>query len=512
MKHHRGFSLLETLLYIGIFAIVGGALFGILTNVVRISTKEVSGDEVSSQLNFAMSTINRLVRESSNIETATTTATTTLKLRMSDPATDPTCITLSGGKLKLAQGPDAFQKQNCTATMTDITTDRVVVDSALFKKLEFPGGHDQVTVDLQFSNLATGASKISRALRSGISRASAATFDSDLLPNADAQYEVGFAAPSTKRWKNISISNLLNLGVASSDPAGIDGSVYYNSTSKTFRGRSNGSWNDLNSSLWLATSTNMYSNVTGNVGIGTATPSFPLSFGASLGSKMGLYDMGSGAGYGMGIQPSLLQIFAHGATDRVGIGYGNSAAFTETLSVKGSNVGIGVIAPKYTLDVNGVASFGGGSGNLDPTGAISLAPLQNTGKSLIGWNRTAGGGEMDFINNKGGGTAGGFKFYDYSNAGTLTEVLGIPATGGIRFPDGTTQTTAGGMNWANPTTYSISWLGTKTINTPATYKVCMLNYFANGGGVNSCEVTRNADSTWYIAGVGAFHCSMMCFN
>ena len=273
MKRTRGFSLLETLLYLGIFAIIGGSLFGILTNVVRISTQEISGDEVSSQLQFAMETVSRLVRESSAIETATTT-TGTLKLRMNDPALDPTCVFVQNGVLKLSQGPDEFQKQNCASASTDLTTSKVIVDTAFFKRVEFPGGHDQVAVDLQFSNTATGPSKISRALRSGISRVSAATFDSDLLPNADNSYEVGFSG--TKRWKNISLSNLLNLGVISSDPSGIDGSIYYNSTSKSFRGKANGTWGDLGSSLWLATSTNMYSNVAGNVGIGTTNPGAKL--------------------------------------------------------------------------------------------------------------------------------------------------------------------------------------------------------------------------------------------
>jgi hypothetical protein len=91
----------------------------------------------------------------------------------------------------------------------------------------------------------------------------------------------------------------------------------------------------------------------GNVGIGTTTPSFPLSFGTALGNKIAIYDAGSGTGYGFGIQSGLLQIFANAVGDRVGIGYGNSTSFTETLSIKGANVGIGTTAPAVALDVVG---------------------------------------------------------------------------------------------------------------------------------------------------------------
>lgn len=83
----------------------------------------------------------------------------------------------------------------------------------------------------------------------------------------------------------------------------------------------------------------------GNLGIGITSPTFPLSFGTGIGNKLALYETGTGTGYGLGIQASLLQIFANTSTDRVGIGYGNSASFTETLTVKGGNVGIGTMNP-----------------------------------------------------------------------------------------------------------------------------------------------------------------------
>ena len=48
----------------------------------------------------------------------------------------------------------------------------------------------------------------------------------------------------------------------------------------------------------------------------------------------------------------------------------------------------------------------------------------------IGWNASSGGGEMDFICNKDGGSPGGFNFYDW-NGSTLTRLLKIDASGNM---------------------------------------------------------------------------------
>ncbi|MBI5401317.1 hypothetical protein HZB05_00620, partial [Candidatus Wolfebacteria bacterium] len=63
--------MVELLLYLAIFSVVGAVATGILTNVVRINVQETAGSEITSQLNSVMQNINSLVRQSSNIEIAT---------------------------------------------------------------------------------------------------------------------------------------------------------------------------------------------------------------------------------------------------------------------------------------------------------------------------------------------------------------------------------------------------------------------------------------------------------
>ena len=113
---------------------------------------------------------------------------------------------------------------------------------------------------------------------------------------------------------------------------------------------------------------------TGNVGIGTRTPGFPLTFPSGTGDKISLWGQ-SGNHYGFGIQNGTLQIHTVDKDSRIAFGYGSSGSMTETMRIQGDGkVGIGTENPGAALDVAGTlkvsktSQFSGGVG-------INTAPL-----------------------------------------------------------------------------------------------------------------------------------------
>ncbi len=93
---------------------------------------------------------------------------------------------------------------------------------------------------------------------------------------------------------------------------------------------------------------------TGNVGIGTTTPGFPLTFKNVFGDKISLYGQ-AGDNWGFGIQYHLFQIHGKNSSSNIAFGYGSSSNFTELMRITGTGqVGIGTSTPESSalLEIN----------------------------------------------------------------------------------------------------------------------------------------------------------------
>jgi len=101
---------------------------------------------------------------------------------------------------------------------------------------------------------------------------------------------------------------------------------------------------------------------------------------------------------------------------------GNAARFTGTILI-GGYVGIGTTNTRTPLDVGNTLGLSVSATNLDPAGNYDFTFLKNTGRLLLGWNRSGYKGEQDFISNRGAGSIGGFAFYDYDNNGIMRPLM-----------------------------------------------------------------------------------------
>jgi hypothetical protein len=141
-----------------------------------------------------------------------------------------------------------------------------------------------------------------------------------------------------------------------------------------------------------------------NVGIGTTTPTGPLSFPSSSGNKIVLWGDGNTSHYGMGIQGGLFQIYSNLATDNIAFGYGKSSAFTERMRIINAG-GDGLQLTGRILLKNGTSPL-----DLNYGGGVWMYKPDNS--ALLGFMGVQNNQNMGFY----GGPAGWGFTYDAINS------------------------------------------------------------------------------------------------
>jgi prepilin-type N-terminal cleavage/methylation domain-containing protein len=222
---NSGFTLIELLIYAAIFSVSAVFLVNILTSITQTQIKQTSTNEVAQQISFVSNTTQRFVREASLIENNAGVASSTILLRTTASSTDPTRVywDQTAGAIMLQQG---------TNQAVQLTNNKVVVDSFSATKFENPGGNAIIQIDLALStNTTVDRARVTRFWRGAITRISAATFDSDLLPNTSNVLNLGGTGST---WKNaffegaVNIIGKLGVGTQPSDISGLASGIKVN--------------------------------------------------------------------------------------------------------------------------------------------------------------------------------------------------------------------------------------------------------------------------------------------
>lgn len=195
----------------------------------------------------------------------------------------------------------------------------------------------------------------------------------------ESSFAIGYGSVARESWsfsigKSVNANAPLSIVIGENSTTTGTGAIAqgYDITSNYYRGLAVGLYNDtlLSGSRTLIDPLNRIFQVgngtsdlnrknaitvlqNGNTGIGELNPAVPLNFASTLGNKIALWGNSTNH-YGLGIQPSLLQLYTMDASNDITFGYGNSNAFTENMRIKGNgNVGIGVTNPGLNLVVKG---------------------------------------------------------------------------------------------------------------------------------------------------------------
>ena len=245
-----------------------------------------------------------------------------------------------------------------TTTTGDLTVGGMVIIGNTYYSAKINDGSanfyaatgDKLTMDWRYNGLKTGIGYYANPLVRGSNLLFYTSFSEDnfIFGRGDPFYSSG---AYFSEWMRLTGDGKLGIGTQTVDAklhvAGtikiVDGSQGAN---KVLTSDANGlaNWQALPvapTGVWATSGTNIYNSNTGNVGIGTSTPGFPLNFANTLGDKISLYGQ-SGNIYGLGIQGGLLQIHTSAVGEDIIFGYGASASMTEKVRIKGNgNVGIG---------------------------------------------------------------------------------------------------------------------------------------------------------------------------
>ena len=363
-----------------------------------------------------------------------------LNLQLSTAFAQGTAFTYQG-RLDIAGSP-ANGTNDLTFTLYDaVAAGATVGTSNTVNDLVITNGLFTVTLDFGAGAFNGAARWLQIAARPGVSTG-AYTNLAPRQPITPAPYAV-FAGGAAAA------------GVTGTLPAGAlagaySGSVNLSNVANSFAGNGGGltSLNASNLTTGTVADTRLSANVAllnrspqnftgsntfgGNMGIGTTTPNFPLSFPNSGGEKISLYGQDTNSIHGIGIGGLRMEFYVPTTGHSFDFGVGNSMNFSPKMRISGNgNVGIGIASPVAQLDVRGPSTLVGG---------IALGDYNITNSRYIGIigpgqpaNISAGSGfsGVEFGGPAGNTNSGLLAFHTHNFGGGSSEKMRITKAGNV---------------------------------------------------------------------------------
>jgi len=150
-KTNAGFSLVETLLYVALFAIIVSALAVFLATLSASRINQQVTGEVDQQASFALRTITQSLRNATVINSPSAGATSSsLSINTGVASTTPTLYSLTSNTLFITEGVNP---------PIPLTNTRVNVTNLTFSNLTLSGSKGNVAIDLTLKAAAASAGR-----------------------------------------------------------------------------------------------------------------------------------------------------------------------------------------------------------------------------------------------------------------------------------------------------------------------------------------------------------------
>lgn len=145
MIKKQAFTLVETLLYISLVAILLTSLVGFVSILQRSREKNQTVTEVEQQGQAIMEIITQTIRNSDSINSpAAGTSAASISLNVYDAADDPTLFALSGSNITIKEG---------AAATINLNSDKVIVSGLTFRNLSRPGTSGVIRIEFTISHV-----------------------------------------------------------------------------------------------------------------------------------------------------------------------------------------------------------------------------------------------------------------------------------------------------------------------------------------------------------------------